>query len=69
MATSNDRLKGKKARDLFELRHRTAHSGGLRVFYERDGRAWRALAAMSKYDDRQQREAIERVRHYFQQDN
>jgi hypothetical protein len=36
------------------------------VFYERRGRGWQALAAMSKYDDRQQREAIERVRLYFQ---
>lgn len=62
------RLRGKKARDLFELRHRTAHSGGLRVFYERHGQGWRALAAMSKYDDRQQREAIERVRGHFQSD-
>jgi len=60
------RLKGKKARDLFELRHRTAHTGGLRVFYERNGRGWMALAAMSKYDDRQQRDAIERVRSHFQ---
>ncbi len=60
------RLKGKHVRDLFELRHRTARSGGLRVFYQRDGRGWQALAAMSKYDDRQQREAIERIRHHFQ---
>jgi len=60
------RLKGKKVRDLFELRHRTAHTGGLRVFYERNGRGWMALAAMSKYDDRQQRDAIERVRLHFQ---
>jgi len=62
------RLKGKKAHDLFELRHRTAHSGGLRVFYERHEQGWRALAAMSKYDDRQQREAIERLRGHFQSD-
>ena len=61
------RLKGKRSRDLFELRHRTSHTGGLRVFYERSGRSWQALAAMSKYDDRQQREAIERVRLYFQE--
>ena len=60
------RLKGKRAHDLFELRHRTAHTGGLRVFYERNGRGWMALAAMSKYDDRQQRDAIERVRLHFQ---
>jgi hypothetical protein len=60
------RLKGNKTRDLFELRHRTAHTGGLRVFYERSGNGWMALAAMSKYDDRQQRDAIERVRLYFQ---
>jgi len=60
------RLKGKKARELFELRHRTAHTGGLRVFYQRHGRGWQALAAMSKYDDRQQRDAIERVRLHFQ---
>jgi hypothetical protein len=60
------RLKGKKTRELFELRHRTAHTGGLRVFYQRYGRGWQALAAMSKYDDRQQRDAIERVRLHFQ---
>lgn len=46
---------------LFELRHRAARLGGLRVFYVREGDGWVALAAMSKYDDRQQQEAIGRV--------
>ncbi len=46
---------------FFELRHRTAQHGGIRVFYRRDGDGWLAVAAMSKYDDRQQREAIDRV--------
>ena len=59
------RLKGKGARSLFELRHRTARLGGLRVFYRRDGAGWLALAAMSKYDDRQQQEAIDRVLGHF----
>jgi len=45
----------------FELRHRTTQHGGIRVFYRRDGDGWLATAAMSKYDDRQQRMAIERV--------
>jgi hypothetical protein len=60
------RLKGKTARSLFELRHRTARMGGLRVFYRRDAGGWLALAAMSKYDDRQQQEAIDRVVGYFE---
>jgi hypothetical protein len=46
---------------LFELRHRTAQHGGIRVFYRQEADGWVALAAMSKYDDRQQRDAIERV--------
>lgn len=46
---------------FYELRHRTAQHGGIRVFYRRDGDGWIAVAAMSKYDDRQQREAIDRV--------
>ncbi len=46
---------------LFELRARTSAHGGLRVFYRRSGDGWEALAAMSKYDDRQQRDAIARV--------
>ena len=60
------RLKGRGARSLFELRHRTARTGGLRVFYRREGGGWLALAAMSKYDDRQQQAAIERVAGYFE---
>ena len=63
------RLKGEGARDLFELRHRTSSVGGLRVFYRRDGASWLALAAMSKYDDRQQQEAIERVARSFVTDS
>ncbi len=59
------RLKGKDAQGLFELRHRTSTVGGLRVFYRRAGAGWIALAAMSKYDDRQQQEAIERVARHF----
>jgi len=59
------RLKGATAAGLFELRHRTSTVGGLRVFYRRDGAGWLALAAMSKYDDRQQQEAIERVARHF----
>ncbi len=59
------RLKGKGARSLFELRHRTARLGGLRVFYRREGSCWVALAAMSKYDDRQQQEAIDRILNRF----
>lgn len=59
------RLKGKGARSLFELRHRTARLGGLRVFYRREGAGWLALAAMSKYDDRQQQEAIDRIVGHF----
>jgi hypothetical protein len=59
------RLKGKLAQGLYELRHRTARQGGLRVFYRRDGDGWLALAAMSKYDDRQQHEAIARVAGHF----
>ena len=54
------RLKG-QASDLFELRHRTRHLGGLRVFYRRTRDGWEALAAMSKYDDRPQRAAIARI--------
>ena len=54
------RLKG-DAEGLYELRHRTAQYGGLRVFYRRDGDGWLALAAMSKYDDRPQRAAIGKV--------
>lgn len=59
------RLKGKTGSGLFELRHRTTTVGGLRVFYRREGRGWIALAAMSKYDDRQQQEAIDRVARHF----
>ena len=55
------RLKGAQAEGLYELRHRTRHLGGLRVFYRRHGDGWQALAAMSKYDDRPQRAAINRV--------
>jgi hypothetical protein len=58
------RLRG-DASTLFELRHRTAASGGLRVYYRPEGAGWLALCAMSKYDDRQQREAIARVLGYF----
>jgi len=59
------RLKGSSAEGLFELRHRTATVGGLRVFYRREGASWLALAAMSKFDDRQQQEAIDRVARVF----
>jgi hypothetical protein len=59
------RLKGATAAGLFELRHRTSTVGGLRVFYRREGSCWLALAAMSKYDDRQQQEAIDRVARFF----
>lgn len=59
------KLKGKGAMELFELRHRTAHTGGLRVFYRPDRGNWLALAAMSKYDDRHQRDAIDRIRTHF----
>ncbi|MBN95599.1 MAG: hypothetical protein CL928_16285 [Deltaproteobacteria bacterium] len=59
------KLKGKGPMELFELRHRTAHTGGLRVFYRPDRGNWLALAAMSKYDDRHQRDAIERIRRHF----
>lgn len=55
------RLKGAQQERLFELRHRTRHLGGLRVFYRADGPRWQALAAMSKYDDRPQRAAIAKV--------
>jgi len=55
------RLRGSDARALFELRHRTRHFGGLRVFYRPHGAGWQALAAMSKYDDRPQRAAIARI--------
>lgn len=54
------RLKG-QASGLFELRHRTRHLGGLRVFYRRTRDGWEALAAMSKYDERPQRAAIARI--------
>ncbi len=46
---------------LFELRHRTQHFGGLRVYYRPSASGWEALAAMSKYDDRPQRAAIARI--------
>jgi len=59
------RLKGPAGQSLFELRHRTRHLGGLRVFYRRLGEGWQALAAMSKYDDRPQRAAISRVLNAF----
>lgn len=59
------RLKGSTAEGLFELRQRTSTVGGLRVFYRREGAGWLALAAMSKYDDRQQQEAIDRVARVF----
>lgn len=55
------RLKGTGGMALFELRKRTEHLGGLRVFYRPAGGGWQALAAMSKYDDRQQDQAIQRV--------
>ena len=55
------RLKGTQKVQLFELRHRTRHLGGLRVFYRANGSGWQALAAMSKYDDRPQRGAIAKV--------
>ena len=63
------RLKGSAAGGLFELRHRTTTVGGLRVFYRREGSGWLALAAMSKYDDRQQQEAIDRVARSFNKDD
>jgi len=63
------KLRGSAADGLFELRHRTSTVGGLRVFYRREGSGWMALAAMSKYDDRQQQEAIERVARVFDQDD
>jgi len=59
------RIKGTAGAGLFELRHRTSTVGGLRVFYRRERSRWLALAAMSKYDDRQQQEAIERVARHF----
>jgi len=55
------RLHGDGGETLFELRHRTQHFGGLRVFYRASGPGWEALAAMSKYDNRPQRAAIARI--------
>lgn len=55
------RIKGVQGMALFELRKRTDHLGGIRVFYRRQGEGWQALAGMSKYDDRQQDQAIARV--------
>jgi hypothetical protein len=55
------RLKGTGGMALFELRKRTEHLGGIRVFYRPLAGGWQALAAMSKYDDRQQDQAIQRI--------
>ncbi len=46
---------------IFELRKRSDALGGLRVFYRPRSGGWEALAAMTKFDDRQQREAIHKV--------
>lgn len=60
-----DRKRLRTADELFELRHRTSRDGGLRVFYRRRSNGWVALAAMSKFDDRQQQDAIEAVLRHF----
>ncbi len=60
-----DKKRLRSGGELYELRHRTARDGGLRVFYRRRADGWEALAAMSKFDDRQQQDAIDAVARHF----